>query len=297
MSALTAPVFIVGQARSGSSILYRVVQEHPRFLPAGGLNLTESHVMDAVATAPDLAAVDSLRGFAGLDDRGWSALLADLQRVEARRRVLVRAPKRAVQRSVELWTALGGAATVRTYLRHAARARGAARLVEKTPNHLPWGRHLAAAFPDARLVVISRHPVAAYASFRRRAAEDAEATWADLAPAVFAARWRADVTALAGLAASAGGRLRVERYEHLVSDPDRFQRDLFRWLGEDPLTELPAAVPANPHAPASEAPQLFGTVQDLGRDWTEHVDRGDAARLEDELAAPMALLGYRPAAR
>jgi hypothetical protein len=199
-------------------------------------------------------------------------------------------------RSVELWSALGGAATVRAVVAHATRARGVERLVEKTPQHLPWARHLAAAIPDARLLVITRHPIAAYASFRRRAAADPEASWADLSPETFASRWKADITHLSAAAAPLADRLRVERYEHLVANPREVQEGLFRWLGEATPASLPEEVAPPPEAPPSEAAQLFGSVRDLGHDWAAHVSRDEAERLERALAGPMSVLGYRPVA-
>ena len=53
--------------------------------------------------------------------------------------------------------------------------------------------------------------------------------------------------------------------------------------------------PRAERAPRSDL-DLFEPVRDLGRDWTRYLDVVDAKRLEQELAAPMALLGYRPIA-
>jgi len=290
-----APVFIVGQARSGSSILYRLLQEHPAFRPAGGLNLSESHMMTVVASEPSIDVL-SMRSFAALDDAGWEAMTEELRSVERRRRAAVACPTGALLRSPALWSAVGCEATVRTFVAHAALARGAARLVEKTPQHLPWARHLLRTFPDARLLSICRHPLGAYASYRRRAAEDSNATWADVDVTTFAAAWRADVERIATLATTEPERFRIERYEELTADPERAQEGLFRWLGEDVPAALPVTVAPDPHAPSSEASQLYGTIRDLGRDWTTWVAAAEAAALEQALAAPMALLGYRPAA-
>jgi hypothetical protein len=295
---LREPVFIVGQARSGSSILYRLIQEHPSFRPADGLNLTESHLCDVLAAEPALGAL-SMRGFAALDDAGWADFERTVAPAERRRQLALRLPasvsRRALLRSVPLWSATGRASIARAYLEHAARSRGVERLVEKTPNQLPWSHHLLHIAPDARLVVICRHPLATYASFRRRSAEDAEAPWAALTPAAFADRWRYDVQLLGELATGGGGRLRVERYEQLVDDPDTFQRRLFGWLGEPPLAELPGTIEINPNTPASDSRQLFGTIGPTGHEWSTYVPEAEAAEVERALAAPMALLGYAPA--
>jgi hypothetical protein len=293
--SLRAPVFIVGQARSGSSILYRLIQEHPSFLPAVGLNLTESHVLERVAAAPTIDDQE-LRGFAALDDAGWAAFQTAIAPLEKRRRLALRVPQRMLLRSIPTWSALGCGEVARTYLEHAAAGRGAPRLVEKTPNHLPWARHLLHIVPDAKLVVICRHPLATYASFKRRAAEDSEAGWAGLTPASFAQRWRYEAGLLGQLATSGGDSLRVERYEQLVDDPETFQRRLFTWLGETPRASLPGDIEINPNAPASEAKQLFGAIAATGHEWSTYVPEAEAREVERSLAAPMALLGYGPTA-
>lgn len=295
--ALHQPVFIVGQARAGSSILYRLIQEHPRFLPADGLNLSESHFLDVIASGPSLGVL-SMRAFAAVDDARWAAFEASVAGLERRRRAAIRVPqsRRILQRSVAAWSAAGCASLARAYLSLSASGRGAARLVEKTPNNLPWARHLLSVVPDARLIVICRHPLATYASFRRRAAEDAEASWAELTPTAFADRWRWDVQIMGELATRLGGQLRVERYEQLVDDPDTFQRRLFGWLGEKPLDALPGEVEINPSAPAADSRQLFGAIGATGHEWQDYVPSDEAAAVEQALAAPMALLGYAPSA-
>lgn len=292
--ALHEPVFIVGQARAGSSILYRLIQEHPRFLPAAGLNLSESHFLDVISGNPDLGVL-SMRAFAEIDDDAWARFEASVAALERRRQLALKVPRRVLLKSVQLWSALGCAAMARAYLETAAQGRGAQRMVEKTPNNLPWVRHLLHVVPDARLVVIARHPLATYASFRRRAAEDVEAPWAELTPDAFATRWQYEVRVLGELATGSGNRLRVERYEHLVADPEAFQRRLFAWLGEEPRAELPVEVEINPNSPAADSRQLFGAIGATGHEWQDYVPEAEAAAVEKALATPMALLGYVPA--
>ncbi len=45
--ALCSPVFIIGEARSGTSILYRTLQKHPTFRPRE-IDLTETHLFDLI---------------------------------------------------------------------------------------------------------------------------------------------------------------------------------------------------------------------------------------------------------
>ena len=45
--ALCSPVFIIGEARSGTSILYRTLQKHSAFRPRE-IDLTETHIFDLI---------------------------------------------------------------------------------------------------------------------------------------------------------------------------------------------------------------------------------------------------------
>jgi len=287
-------VFIVGQARSGSSILYRLIQEHPTFRPAGGLNLAESHLLHTVATERSID-VPSTRAFAGLDDATWRALVDEIAGLEWRRRLAVSLPERALQRSVALWVRLGCETVVQVYFWYAAQARRAGRLVEKTPQNLPWTPHLLHAFPHAQVLVICRHPLPTFASFLRRAAEDPGASWAKLQRSRFVELWRSDAERTAQLAAR-DERVRVLHYEQLVDDPETAQAELFAWLGEPARESLPAAIAPSEHAPVSDAKELYGPITPTGRDWSKYVTAEDARAIQQELAAPMALVGYEPIA-
>lgn len=279
-AARSSPVFIVAQARSGTSILYRLLLEHPSFASPGEPNLSESNIMEVIAHRRSID--DHFpRAFAQLDQAGWRAVARDLRWSEPRRRLATRLPAAALRR-VPVWRAAGGARTLRAYLSHAAEARHVQRLVEKTPWHLPWLPHLFAAFPRARALAITREPVAVFASFRRRAKQDQEATWADRSLEDFALSWRAEGEAML----SATRRYRgfaILGYEQLLADPDGVQRALFGWLGEAPLRELPGSRPVNPLAPAADARQLAGPIRATGHDWHEWVTVDEADALEQEL--------------
>ena len=285
------PVFVVGQARSGSSILFRLVHEHPAFRPPGEqLNLAESHVVDAILGSATLAN-GSVRAFAELDDAGWVAFQRDLAASAARRRLLRALPAGALRRSPAAWRSLGGDAALRAFVEHARRGRGVGRLVEKTPWHLPWVRHLLAV-DGARAVSISRHPVRVFASYRRRAAEDPGARWAAITVDDFVARWGAEAAHTARLLDEP--RFRLVGYEELVADPAAVAQDLFAWLGEAPPPEALGAVAVNPHAPVSDAEQLASPIGAVGSSWDRWVTDAEATAIEGALAPLIERLGRPP---
>lgn len=283
------PVFIVGQARSGTTILYRLLQDHPRFRPEAGLSLTESHIMEALAKGGPLNGRQQ-RAFARAGDGGLAELGPEFAR-SLRRRIAARVPRRVLVRSPLVWAAVGCEDALRTYLRLAAEGRGAARLVEKTPQHLPWVPHLFRAFPTAKVLVIYRHPVDAFSSFRRRAEEDPKAGWAAFSAEAFVRRWRRELELIAGFARDEGGRFRAVRYETLTAEPDAAQQDVFGWLGEEPLAALPAEVAPSRYAATAER-QVFGEIRDLNRHWTDRVSTDEARYIERELLGSPVLVGY-----
>lgn len=290
-SAPSDPVFIVGQPRSGSSILYRLIQTHPCFAPAGGSNLSESEIMSALV-APRSLDILAVRSFGALDDARWEAFLAEIRAVERRRRLLTRLPRRLFVRCSRLWSAAGCELVLRRYLAAAADARGAKRLVEKTPHHLPWVPHLVRTFPEARLLCITRHPVHAFASFRRRASIEGADSWATLTPEMFVAQWRAEAQLIERWLEGEHERFRIIHYERLVAEPEEEQRDLFRWLGVAPLTELPAREEAHPYAPVADAAGLYGEIRPSPTDWRTLVSDDEARDIEGALRAGMERLGY-----
>jgi hypothetical protein len=173
--------------------------------------------------------------------------------------------------------------TLRTYVEHAQAGRQVARLVEKTPWHLPWARHLWATFPDARLLAITRDPVDAYASYRRRSADDPDGGWAAVPIDTFIDRWSDEARRILELRGDA--RFLDIDYAELVERPRETQEQIFTWLGEAPRTELPATVAINPNAPVSDATALFGPIRSIPRDRSAYLTDREIDRITDRLGS------------
>jgi hypothetical protein len=288
----TSPVFIVGQARSGTSILYRLLQTHPTFSRGNPQNLSESHALHVLARSQSID-VPSMRSFAGLDDDAWSRLLAAQPRSHRRRRLAPLVPASVLTRLPRLWSALGCEDALRSYIESVAAA-GRERLLEKTPQNLPWVPHIAHTFPSAKLVCIGRHPVTTLASYRRRHAEDPGADWAAVSLDDFCARWRHEAALIDRWSRRYPDRFFFLRYEQLVVRPDDVQRELFAWLGLEPLRELPGTATPSPFAPPSEVKHLYGPIGPTSTNWRTYVSAAEAAEVEARLATPMAVIGTAP---
>ena len=83
-------MFIVGEPRSGTSILFRSLQSHPAFFPASGMHIAESQASDLLLLAfePDEAPEPKLARLAvfAQSSEALASVLEDVSDLEARRR-------------------------------------------------------------------------------------------------------------------------------------------------------------------------------------------------------------------
>ncbi|MDP9022182.1 MAG: sulfotransferase [Actinomycetota bacterium] len=287
-----SPVFIVGEARSGTSILYRTLQKHPSFRPRTP-NLVEtdvfSHLRRTFLFTPTYP--PNLVHFM-LDDRdAFGAFLRAIRPLRVLSAIL--APVNYVLRDRARWLGYVNLnhLVLRTYFFHAWRARGCLRLVEKTPTntrHLP---ELARTFPDARFLYIHRHPVDVFTSYRRRAAVDPHGWWADLNLDEFC-RIYADRSARALAWRDAGhNNLLLVPYERLTADPAQTFREVCGFLDEPFDPEAVEERAADPDRWPVD-PHLWGRIVQRTKRWQDYLTDEEAAELQTRLSATMSALGY-----
>lgn len=204
-----APIFLVGCPRSGTTLLRRMLDAHPR-----------------VAIAPETFFVykfwrhrccyGDLRNDANLD-RLVGDLLAfrGVADVDLDRDVLLEKARRGDRRYATLFA---------LFLRRFAEECGAAVVGEKTPNHVFYLRLLQKWFPAARFVHVLRDARAVVNSWRGLPWSSGR-LWRD------AARWREHVAA--ARRSRTGGALRTVHFERLVRAPERELRRLCAFLELD----------------------------------------------------------------
>ncbi len=124
-SGTDAPIFIVGLPRTGTTLVERILGSHPSVHAAGELSALSEALTGLVAEQRDLAKLDWL---------GYVAGLATLD------------PKRLAA----------------AYLDRARAWRGArARFTDKQPTNFYYCGWILEAFPNARIIHVTRHPLAA----------------------------------------------------------------------------------------------------------------------------------------
>lgn len=295
---MSTPVLIVGAARSGSSILYRLLQRHPSFwvhASPEGANMEESHIFEfpfSLQSAPARAfllhqpeAVHQARALAG--PAFLPHLISVVQHLRLGRSLRALA-----------WRFTGQARRCRAYLELAQQARQTTRLLEKTPRHIDSLPEIRATLPRAHLLYIYRHPLEVFSSYRRRLAiarsnpkaDPSEWKWLSVGERKFASLYRRQM----GLAERERQRnpelFRAVRYEDLMRHPAATVAGILEFLGE-------AVVPlelSDQRAKLSweQDPHLWGNLTEKTKDWRDFVSQAEARRLEDRLAGLMQKLDY-----
>ncbi len=294
---VTSPVFIVGEGRSGTTILYRVLQKHPAFQPRS-VNLWESKLMSHIDRAATFRSREprTLYGYMADDDACYDAFLASIAPLRPLLRV-GEAVRRLAPFEVgmsQVWAATGHPWVVRSYFHHARRARGVGRILEKTPDHLRHTDRLLRCYPRARLIYIHRHPVDVYTSYLRRAEVDpGYRQWAGMPTDAFAARWETRTLLALDSAARLPASFRLLRYEDFTRDPDQATRAVCEFVGEPFDPQL--IVEDNPDLTRRKAdPHIFGSITARTKEWRDHVSREDANSLQARLRPVMSRLSYDP---
>lgn len=290
---VTRPVFIIGEARSGTSLLYRTLQKHPSFRPRE-LNLAEADLLTHARRAilfSDGYPEPFIR-FMLADRAAWRSFLRGT-RVLRVASVMGFLPGRLWPDSTWPFHLGCGVPLVRAYLNHARRARGCRRLVEKTPTNTPHMAKLKAAFPDSRLLYVHRHPVDVYSSYRRRAQVDPDGGWAAIDVDEFCRRYQRSVTRVQRWLGSGHRDLLLVRYEGFVTDPATVFAEVCAFLDEpfaaeavDERQPQPGRWRADPH--------LWAGIVARTKDWTDHLSPDEAALVQGRLATTMELLGHEP---
>ena len=208
---MRSPFLIIGAQRSGTSLLSRMLNQHPSIAVPG-----ESFFFNTFGP---------LRRFYGdLTHAENRAQLIDDALATAKIRDWVAPPARAAVQAKLREPTLGG--IFRAILDAWTEAQGKSRWGEKTPQHvLHWG-HVREALPNVPLLHIVRDG-------RDVAASLVAAHFGPKTIHAAAHRWRRYMRAIAAVkAAAARGQLHEIRYEELLRQPENVLRRVCAFLGE-----------------------------------------------------------------
>jgi hypothetical protein len=288
------PVFIVGEARSGTSILYRTLQKHSSFRPRK-ISLVETEVFSYLHRAAlfNSSSPQPLLRFM-LEDQAAYQLFLTTTRVARFASVVTAGPNFLLKHRVRwLWLAGLNHLILRSYFFHATAARGCRRLIEKTPTNTPYLRPLKTAFPNAQFLHLHRHPVEVFGSYRRRGQADPGAGWARrLSVGEFCARYEESMGRVLSWIRGGHRNLLMVGYERLTADPAAELRSICAFLGEPYEDEIAEEAGSDPGRWRGD-PLLWGPIVPGTGRYREFVTPTEIQTIQSQLAKVMDELGYQ----
>jgi Sulfotransferase family len=260
-SPLRAPIFVVGHARSGTTLLATMLGRHPHLAAT-----PETHFFNEgrYALAPQYA-----KGPATVARRIATTRLRHLEFAEAELAALLMAAP---------MTDTGVISTVLSaFLARSAKAR----VVEKTPVHIRHIDDILACLPDARIIWIQRDGRACIASLRK-------VDWATHDVVALSRQWTRNMGFGQLALRQHPAAILTTRYEDLTADPETEMTRILNWLGE-------------PFSPATlDASQQVTTISKAEEGWKANVrkpilsDRAMAWQQElsaEQIAAANVIMG------
>ena len=223
----TPLIFVLGGARSGTTLLGRILGSHPQVLRLG-----ETHFFETIWAVEHLKETEGEARLAGA--------------AQATLRLFERYGQPAGQQAVEagltkealLETAMefggGSLGLLRGFAYLLSAAAGKTIFCDDTPRHVFFLDVIFAQLPEARVVACLRDPRDYLASYKYhwRRAREPERVRAIYHPVITSILWRRTWLAATG-ATGAEGRLILNRYEDLVTRPEEQVRRLCSFLDLD----------------------------------------------------------------
>lgn len=216
------PVFIVGVARSGTTLLQQMLDHHPAFsIQWESLFITVFHRQ--VARFGDLSQIGNrltlIRSIARYVDINWR-----IWRNKGQGEWLPGLEEEAPRLAEQSPPAYAGVADA--ILSFGARQRGCRRWGQKTPGYLDHLPVLAGLFPDAKFIHIIRDG-------RDVASSVLPLSFGPNTIYMAARRWRQSVQRGLTFAKEFPEKIHTMRYEDLIGDPEKHLHDICAFLGEE----------------------------------------------------------------
>ncbi|MBB4062109.1 hypothetical protein GGQ12_002604 [Salinibacter ruber] len=152
--------------------------------------------------------------------------------------------------------------------------------------------------PQARVVMLTRHPVDVYSSYKRRLEKerdlgDRDFQWLDVAPDEFAEGYVRDTNAIKQAGRVYRDRTFLLRYEDFVSSPEQEFRKVCSFVDtsfeSDPIKGRCEALDS--WAPD---PHLARPITEDTKDWRDYIPEREASQIETHLQSILKDFEYEP---
>ena len=284
------PVFITGMPRSGTTLLYRTLLKHPSFKPES-LCLEETRIFVKPHTAILSNSIPKpLKSYMLDDELHYQNYLKSITYILSWQNFCKKIRlSRLVRSKFTYWKLLLNSRVIRSYFQHAKHARGCERIVEKTPRHLLFTDRIHSTFPYSKIIIMLRHPVDVYASYVKRKKVDQNSSWLDVNIDTFVKKYQKMASVTEKLT---NNNMAISlKYEDFVRDPKPMFETICNYINEPYIQEL-----LNEGEPELNDykidPLLAKPITNKSRDWSEHVTKQEAVKIEAKLNDEMELFEY-----
>jgi hypothetical protein len=242
------PVFIMGPERSGTSLLFQQVSNHPAFCDFSHATVeTFCFVKPWLLLEPAGPENYEMRVYLG--QKNLEAFQQSIAPLIERNNMLtgegmpvpyLHQPNRA-----EIWFERRYKHVVRAFFYHSWKNLGEKRLVEKTPAHIRCATEIVGAFPKAKLLICTRDPAEIIASHKKRyqkeielgkSADDPSIAWLSHSTLDYLKYFRNINNKINRLVDAPEISAMVVPYGKLTSEPNVMLERIFDFLGELPAT-------------------------------------------------------------
>ena len=295
----TKPVFIIGAARSGTTILWRILQKHSSFRTKVN-NLVETSIFAYVNQCDTFSTEnpDNLFRFMLSDKEKYANFLRVISPIQSWHKWIKNSFLANQLRKITFfqqkfdfgWRSNFNDFFILCYFYFAQNARGCKRLLEKSPNNIHYINELLMAFPNCLMMFIYRHPIEVFASYKKRLTIEADADWCAYSVESFIEKYREDMTLLGKAINILGDKLLVFRYEDFTANPSENYAKICTFLGEK--YEEDAISEEKPDLSFHIDPHLFGNITTKTKDWQKYVSEEEALLIENQLGDIMENYGY-----
>ena len=247
-----SPVFIVGEARSGTSILHRSMLLHPAFAitQEGDGSLAETNAfVNPRRVLDDFSDVGGLAGYLLHKPELIAKVSQSTQKYRGsanRFWKMYRGARKFNLPSKPFWKAGRYTEIMHAYFDAAMEARGQERLLEKSPDHCGFIPEILWTYPQAKIIYITRDPVDTYASYHKRyqrekeqGKSEEELRWLKPSTEDITARLKVNWQRIQQAHHKWPNDVATIQYDDFVGEYDRVMRALLTWLDAEVIINEP----------------------------------------------------------
>ena len=301
--------FIVGDQRSGTTMLYRTLQKHSAFRPKN-INLVEvrmwtyscrSYLLKDEFDHPTEQEFHPLT-YMLKNQSVYKEFLASIAKIRLMHRLLYSPilyfsiKNQKILNLLNLrpwwWYINLNHLVLRSYFYFAKKSRGSDMILGKTPGSTKYIPHLTLAFPQCKSLYICRHPVDVYTSFVRRGRIQTDQEWLKLPPNRFCEKYKVEIELALRYSTKRKQSFLLIRYEDFTQDTENEFKKICNFLGIP--FEKEALIEGAPSLWQSKAdPHMTRKITPKTKDWKDYISFEGAQYIENELTTIMKMLNYQ----